>query len=453
MPVPRLFDADPAAARAAPSGGAAAAVLVTGASGTIGRRLCLALAERGHRVTAVTRRPPDGWTHPRLRIVQAEVDGWTAAQWQTLLQDSPVVVNTIGIFGEHAGQTFERLHEQLPRALFGAALQARVPLAIQLSALGADEHARSAFHRSKRAADEWLLAQPLPAVVVQPSLVFAPDGASSRLLLALASLPLLPLPDGGGQGIQPLHVDDAVAALCALVESPAAWRGRRIAFVGPAPLTLRGYLLALRRSLGLGAARIVAVPGAVVAAAARVTSHLNGSLLTADSWAMLRRGNCADAGDIGRLLGRAPRPAADFLRGGAAGALRLQAQWRWLGPLLRAALAFVWLFAAWTSLLAHPLADSLALLARSAVPAALRMPALVGAALLDLLLGVLTLALPQRRRPALWLVQIALVLGYSAVIVWRLPEFWLHPFGPVAKNAVIVAVLVLLYVFERRGPH
>jgi hypothetical protein len=55
---------------------------------------------------------------------------------------------------------------------------------------------------------------------------------------------------------------------------------------------------------------------------------------------------------------------------------------------------------------------------------------------------------PPRRRRALWLVQAALIVFYSAVITLRLPEFWLHPYGPVLKNLPILALLALLLALE-----
>ena len=88
------------------------------------------------------------------------------------------------------------------------------------------------------------------------------------------------------------------------------------------------------------------------------------------------------------------------------------------------------------------------LLERAGVPAALRPLALYGAAALDLALGIASLLL--RRRRWLWLAQIALILGYTAIITIRLPEFWLHPYGPVLKNLPMLAALWLLLELERR---
>jgi hypothetical protein len=51
----------------------------------------------------------------------------------------------------------------------------------------------------------------------------------------------------------------------------------------------------------------------------------------------------------------------------------------------------------------------------------------------------------------LWLVQAALVLAYMAIISWKLPEFWLHPYGPVLKNLPFLVGLWILYELEDRA--
>src|SRR5690606_36684396 len=130
-------------------------------------------------------------------------------------------------------------------------------------------------------------ALPLDAVVAQPSLIFGPSGTSARGFLALATLPLLPLPAGGTQRIQPLHVDDAVAALQRLAETRGDRPGRIVALVGPRPLPLAAYLATLRRALALPPAPQVAVPGPLVALGARIGDHLPDALLDRASWRML----------------------------------------------------------------------------------------------------------------------------------------------------------------------
>jgi hypothetical protein len=56
-----------------------------------------------------------------------------------------------------------------------------------------------------------------------------------------------------------------------------------------------------------------------------------------------------------------------------------------------------------------------------------------------------------RRRRWLWRLQIAVILVYTAIITIALPEYWLHPFGPVLKNVPLLALVVALHELERRA--
>jgi hypothetical protein len=60
---------------------------------------------------------------------------------------------------------------------------------------------------------------------------------------------------------------------------------------------------------------------------------------------------------------------------------------------------------------------------------------------------VLTL-LPRPR--ALWTLQIAVVLVYTLIISAFMPQLWLEPFGPVAKNVPILALLLLRHLEPRQ---
>lgn len=425
-------------------------ILLTGATGFIGSRLRRTLLAAGHELVCPARHA--GPPHPHCRWVEADLAADTAPPWAEHLHGVHAVVNAVGLFSEQGRQSFDALHVRAPVALFDACAAAGVARVLQVSALGVDAAEPTPYQRSKHAADVHLLALPLDATVVQPSLVFGPEGASSRALLALAAAPLVPVPRGTPP-VQPIHVDDAVAAIAALLQAPAgAWRGRRVALVGPEPLTLRQYLQTLRHGLDVGPAVVLPLPAPLVTIAARAGDLLPGALLNTDAWRMLRQGNAADAADTVALLGHAPRPAHEFVAAPEAPALRAQARLGTALPLLRLALAITWFAAGIVSLGLYPVEQSHALLARAGVPEALRPAALGGAALLNLLLGLLTLwPLRHRAQKALWGAQALLVLFYTAVITWRLPEFWLHPYGPIVKNLPILAALLLLGLLTSRG--
>lgn len=113
--------------------------------------------------------------------------------------------------------------------------------------------------------------------------------------------------------------------------------------------------------------------------------------------------------------------------------------------LIRSVLAIVWVVTGVLSLGIFPRRESLAMLGDVGLQGEVALVALYGAALLDILLGILTLTLPSQM---LWRVQAALVIGYSMIIAICLPLYWLHPFGPVLKNLPILLLLWLLHEHE-----
>jgi uncharacterized protein YbjT (DUF2867 family) len=414
-------------------------VLLTGATGFIGARLAGALRSHGHEVVCASRTGGE---------VRADFStDFETATWVPRLAGIDAVINAVGILRERGRQTFEALHVLAPQALFRACVAAGVRRVIQISALGADENARSAYHLSKRRADEHLCSLPLAATIVQPSLVYGPGGASARLLTGLASLPWVPVPGHGEARVQPVHVDDLTQGIVRLLsaETPPC---TRIPFVGPEPMSLRELLAALRAGMRLPAPRFLGVPMSGMRAAASLARALPSSLLDRETLDMLSRGNTGDPLPMRELLGRAPRAPRDFIPPHEASLVRTAAQLQWLAPLLRWSVAFVWIVTGIVSLGLYPAASSYALLARVGIEGAPAPVMLYGAALLDLAFGVGILVLRKRR--LLWLAQMLTILSYTAIITWKLPEFWLHPYGPLTKNVPMLAAIYLLYRLESR---
>ncbi|HUQ12618.1 MAG TPA: NAD(P)H-binding protein [Steroidobacteraceae bacterium] len=418
-------------------------VLVVGATGFIGSRLVSALQDAGCQVRCASRHAPaECAEHVGLDYARSAPAAFRAA-----VAGCQVVINAVGILREDGAQTFEALHTRGPRELFAACVAAGVPRVIQISALGAEATALSRYHRSKHEADRYLMDLPLDWAIVQPSLVYGAGGTSATLFDMLASLPVTPLPGGGRQRVQPVHVDDVIATIIRLVESPAALRCV-LPVVGPVSLSLREFLSGLRAAMGEKPALALPIPSGLMAMAARIGDHLPGALLDSETLGMLERGNTGDAAPQRAWLGRDPKPVSRFIAASDIAEHRRAAALGWLLPMLRVSVAAMWFIAAIVSMGPYPVQDSLALLRSIGAPAGTAPLLLAGAVALDFLLGVLTLW-PRRSR-WLWTTQIALVLAYTAIISIKLPWLWLEPFGPVAKNLPILALLLLLKYLDRK---
>lgn len=434
-------------------------ILLTGASGFIGKHLLHALLADGHQVVCAVRKPRPS-QDPRLSYLHADFTKDTdKSAWLARLSHVDAVINAVGIFRERGAQTFDKLHVQTPRALFAACAESDdVHMVIQLSALGADDEADTPYHLSKKAADDYLARLPVRAAILQPSLVYGPDGASARVFKAMASMPFAVRLGSAPQLVQPIHIDDLVAAILALLRRrlyldagmsqahmQAGSSAARIALVGPQALPFVDYLAALRSALGMGRLRVVKLPDVLARGLARAGRFLPGALLDPDALRMLERGNSADPGPTLRLLGRPARSIASFVLD--PGAERARAKLDWLLPVLRLSIAFVWIATAIVSAFVYPAAQSFELLARTGIPPPLQPLMLYGAAAFDLLLGLGILFL--RRRRWLWLAQLALIGFYTVVIAFKLPAFLVHPYGPLTKNLPMLAAIWMLYELEK----
>jgi uncharacterized protein YbjT (DUF2867 family) len=269
-------------------------VLLTGASGFVGRNLAMALTEQGHVVRPVSRR------HGVDMGQMLE-----PADWLTCLEGIDAVVNAAGIIAETGGQRFGPLHTQAPVALFKACSAVGVRRVVQISALGAHGQAFSRYHLSKHAADQALLGLDVQGTVLRPSLIYGRGGTSSALLLRLAAWPLVPLLQAGQQPIQPVHISDVVATILRVLS--AAVPPRELDIVGPQTLCWREWMQTLRAARGLPPGRCLPVPYPVALALSWLLQPLH-PLAAPDNLRMLQRGYRADSQAAEHWLGRPLRP-------------------------------------------------------------------------------------------------------------------------------------------------
>jgi uncharacterized protein YbjT (DUF2867 family) len=418
-------------------------ILVCGANGFIGNAIAARLERDGHEIMRGVRQP----AHPGEVAIDHTTD-LTANQWLGRLGDVDVVINAVGILIERGAQTFEKVHTQAPIALFTACRMHGVKQVIQISALGAGSR-ETPYFASKCAADDFLLAQPVHAHVIRPALVYGTAGTSARLFRTLASIPVHVLPAGGHQLLRPIHIDNLTELVARLLD-PVAQREipSCVEAVGRTVVSWRAMLHVYRTSMGLPTASTISIPAWVMRTAAAVCGRFAGSPLTPDTWWMLQRGNTADVQPVTQALGHAPRGIETFIEPDTAPALRAEAFTTWRGPVLRIALAVVWIGTALVSAAAYPHAASLARLGRLGLHGTAANVALYGACALDFILGIATLAKPGR---TLWFAQMAIVLAYTTLIAVALPEFLIDPFGPILKNVPILAILALLFSEETRS--
>ncbi len=200
-------------------------VTVYGGSGFLGRHVVRALAKRNYLIRVAVRRP-DLANHlqPLGRVGQihaVQVNLRYAPSVEAAARDAQVLVNLVGLLFERGRQRFDTIHaygaEQV--ALAASAHGARL---VHVSAIGADEHSRAAYARSKAEAERLVLAAQPQAVIMRPSVIFGPEDDFFNRFAALARIsPALPLIGGGTTRFQPVFVGDVAAAIAEAVDGNA----------------------------------------------------------------------------------------------------------------------------------------------------------------------------------------------------------------------------------------
>jgi uncharacterized protein YbjT (DUF2867 family) len=225
-------------------------VLVTGASGFVGRRLVPALVAEGHDVRAMTRRPQDyrGAGTPVAGDVgdagslKHALDGVAAAYY---------LVHSLG------DADFESKDGQGARSFAEAAADAGVRRIVYLGGLGADGDGLSRHLRSRRQVEQLLGATGVPVTVLRAGIVVGHSGVSWELTRQLvAHLPVMITPRWVHTRTQPIAVDDVVRYLVGVLEAPEA-EGRVFEVGGPEVLT---YLEMLTRLAEIQNRHLAVVP-------------------------------------------------------------------------------------------------------------------------------------------------------------------------------------------------
>jgi uncharacterized protein YbjT (DUF2867 family) len=423
-------------------------VLVLGASGFIGIQVAAALRAGGHEVVAAVRDARRLRRQlPGVSTVRCDLSRDVAPEdWRPHLAGVDAVVNCAGLL-QAAPAVMEAVHHQGPRALYEACAAAGVRRVIHVSAISADEAAGTEYARSKLRGEEALAALALDWVILRPSLVYGQGSyGGTSLMRGMAALPcVVPLVGRGEQPFQPIHVDDLVATVLRLLGNPALAR-LALAPVGPETLTLRQILFLLRAWLGLPPARALPVPMVLVRAVAHVGDVLGWGPLRTTSLKQLEHGNAGPAEPFASAIGFMPRRMADML---AAHPAQVQDRWHarlfFVRPLLRLALAALWIGSGIAGLFASGAVADAALAPLGLAGEAAR-GAAIAASVFDIALG-LAIAAGLRPRLAGGL-QLAAVAGYTLLLSVAAPSLWADPYGPLLKNVPILAAILAWMAIE-----
>ncbi|MFT4265465.1 MAG: NAD(P)H-binding protein [Nocardioides sp.] len=248
-----------------------ATVLVTGASGFVGRHVVPALIDAGHRVRAMTRHPEDyegpgeavfGDVHDPDSLGPA-LDGADIALY---------LVHSLG------SEDFERLDAEAAEAFGRTAAQAGVSQIVYLGGLGSDDEELSPHLRSRREVERILGMAGVPVTVLRAAVVIGDGGISWEITRQLVhNLPAMVVPEWTSTRSQPVALDDVVRYLVGVTGREEAI-GRVFEIGGADVLTYREMLQQAAEEMRGHGVPIVPVP----VLTPRLSSHWIGLVTDVD---------------------------------------------------------------------------------------------------------------------------------------------------------------------------
>jgi len=278
-------------------------ILVTGATGLVGRSLVGRLLQQGWRVRGLTRSAAGA---EELKLIGCEAvigdirDDCTIDQ---AVSGVHTVIHLVAILRPWRNLTYYAITVEGTQRILKASTRAGVKRFVFVSALGVSASDRNPYMAAKWQAEEAVRASGLPCTIFRPSYLYGRKSAFLNLLLQLTGLPIIPVVGPGRQKLQIMLVDDLAQCLAASVGQTTP-NSHTYEIGGPVALEFRQILDIVCRVRGKRQKPKLSAPYALVKPFAALGAAVIPTLpATPDTLELLLRDSVCDVGYVQDTFG------------------------------------------------------------------------------------------------------------------------------------------------------
>ena len=294
-------------------------ILITGATGYIGRHLVARLVAQGERPRCLVRD-----VSRAKRILPADkvelVEGATTspASLDAVVQGVDTIIHAAFLTADRkqsTGNEYEKTNVQGTANLIKVAKKAGVKRIIEMSGLGTKPNKPGSYMQGRYLAEKMLKESGLDWTIIQPSVLF---GKNAPFIKGLADLirtsPVVPLIGGGKTMFQPIYVEDVVTVLIKVLQDPTGTSNRTYTIGGPAYYSFTQIIDVLLKTMHKQRIKAPAPTSLVGVGAAVMEAVLQKPPLTKAAMTLFSFDNITDLKSVERDFGFTPMSFTTYMK-------------------------------------------------------------------------------------------------------------------------------------------
>src|SRR6266576_1124302 len=293
-------------------------ILITGATGYIGRHLVARLVAQGERPRCLVRdinRAKRTLPVDKVELVQGATT--SPDSLHAAVQDVDTIIHAAFLTADRkqsTGNEYEKTNVQGTANLIKAAKKAGVKRIIEISGLGTKPDKPGSYMQGRYLAEKMLKESGLDWTIIQPSVLF---GKNAPFIKGLADLirtsPVVPLIGGGKTMFQPIWVEDVVTIIIKVLEDPEHTTKRTYTIGGPAYYSFTQVIDALMHAMHKTRIKAPAPSSLVGLGSAVMEAILPKPPLTKAAMTLFSFDNTTDLNSVERDFGFTPMSFTTYL--------------------------------------------------------------------------------------------------------------------------------------------
>jgi uncharacterized protein YbjT (DUF2867 family) len=294
-------------------------LLITGATGYIGRHLVSRLVDRGDRPCCLVR-DIDRASHilpaDKVELVQGNTtkpDSLAAAT-----HGIDTIVHAAFLTADHKetpGNRYEETNVTGTQNLVSAAQRAGVKRIIEISGLGTKPDKPGSYMQGRYLAEQIVIESGLNWTIIRPSVLFGKGAPFIKGLTELIQTsPVLPLIGGGKTMFQPIYVEDVISVIVAVLDDPTMTIGKVYTIGGPKYYSFTQIFDLLLQAMHKKRLKVYAPRSLVGIGATAMEAVLPKPPLTQAAMALFSFNNTTDLDSVERDFGFTPLSFTQYLQ-------------------------------------------------------------------------------------------------------------------------------------------